>query len=471
MLKMSSESKSSLCARPLAKPVRGRVGVGGDKSISHRALIFAAIASGRTEITGLCEGADVHATLNILRALGVEISAREGIYQVDGCGLGGLRSPDNILDCGNSGTTARLMLGVLASHRIDACLTGDLSLRRRPMNHVLLPLTQMGAQFKSADARLPVYITGTKNPLPIELRTAVPSAQLKSAILLAGLNAPGQTTIIEERPTRDHTERMITKFGGEVDTMPLEGDGIGRDGVGRDGGGRDGVKITVTGERELRAPERIRIAGDSSSAAFMAALAALVEGSELVIERVCVNPHRMGFYETLKEMGAKVELIPHEVPGGHGLGEPVADIKIQADALMGVDISADRAAGMIDEYPILSVVAACAQGSTHMRGLSQLRVKESNRLAAIAENLQANGITAEIRGDDLTIVGGGGGGGGSAPPGGGQVATYGDHRIAMAFLVLGACAQKEITIDDGSAIATSFPDFVATMRGLGVDIS
>ena len=452
MLKMSSESKSSLCARPVGQPVRGRVGVGGDKSISHRALIFAAIASGRTEITGLCEGADVHATLNILRALGVEIAAREGIYQVDGHGLGGLRAPDNILDCGNSGTTARLMLGVLASHRIDACLTGDLSLRGRPMNHVLLPLTQMGAQFKSADARLPLYITGTKNPLPIELRTAVPSAQLKSAILLAGLNAPGQTTIIEARPTRDHTERMITKFGGEVDTIPLEG---------------DGVKITVTGERELRAPERIMIAGDSSSAAFMAALAALVEGSELVIERVCVNPHRMGFYETLKEMGAKVELIPHEVPGDHGLGEPVADIKIQAGALKGVDISADRAAGMIDEYPILSVVAACARGSTHMRGLSQLRVKESNRLVVIAENLQANGITAEIRGDDLTIVGGGG----SAPPGGGQVATYGDHRIAMAFLVLGACAQKEITIDDGSAIATSFPDFVATMRGLGVDIS
>ena len=451
MLKMSSESKSSLCARPLAKPVRGRVGVGGDKSISHRALIFAAFASGRTEITGLCEGADVHATINILRALGVEIIEREGIYQVDGRGLGGLRSPDNILDCGNSGTTARLMLGVLASHRIDACLTGDLSLRGRPMNHVLLPLTQMGAQFKSADARLPLYITGTKNPLPIELRTAVPSAQLKSAILLAGLNAPGQTTIIEERPTRDHTERMITKFGGEVDTIPLEG---------------DGVKITVTGERELRAPERIMIAGDPSSAAFMAALAALVEGSELVIERVCVNPHRMGFYETLKEMGAKVEVIPHEVQGDHGLGEPVADIKIQASALKGVDISADRAAGMIDEYPILSVVAACARGSTHMRGLSQLRVKESNRLLAIAENLQANGITAEIRGDDLTIVGGG-----SAPPGGGQVATYGDHRIAMAFLVLGACAQKEITIDDGSAIATSFPDFVATMRGLGVDIS
>ena len=466
MLKMTSENKNSLCARPVGAPVRGRVGVGGDKSISHRALIFAAFASGRTEITGLCEGADVHATLNILRALGVEIIEREGIYQVDGRGLGGLRSPDSILDCGNSGTTARLMLGVLASHRIDACLTGDLSLRGRPMNHVLLPLTQMGAQFKSADTRLPLYITGTKNPLPIELRTAVPSAQLKSAILLAGLNAPGQTTIIEERPTRDHTERMITKFGGEVDVMPLEGDGGGRDGGGRDGGGRDGVQITVTGERELRAPERIMIAGDPSSAAFMAALAALVEGSELVIERVCVNPHRMGFYETLKEMGAKVEVIPHEVQGDQGLGEPVADIKIQASALKGVDISADRAAGMIDEYPILSVVAACARGSTHMRGLSQLRVKESNRLVAIAENLQANGITAEIRGDDLTIVGGG-----SAPPGGGQVATYGDHRIAMAFLVLGACAQKEITIDDGSAIATSFPDFVATMRGLGVDIS
>ena len=470
MLKMTSENKSSLCARPVGAPVRGRVGVGGDKSISHRALILAAFASGRTEITGLCEGADVHATLNILRALGVEIGVeiieREEIYQVDGCGLGGLRSPDNVLDCGNSGTTARLMLGVLASHRIDACLTGDLSLRGRPMNHVLLPLTQMGAQFKSADTRLPLYITGTKNPLPIELRTAVPSAQLKSAILLAGLNAPGQTTIIEARPTRDHTERMITKFGGEVDVMPLEGDGGGRDGGGRDGGGRDGVQITVTGERELRAPERIMIAGDPSSAAFMAALAALVEGSELVIERVCVNPHRMGFYETLKEMGATVEVIPHQAEGDHGLGEPVADIKIQASALKGVDISADRAAGMIDEYPILSVVAACARGSTHMRGLSQLRVKESNRLLAIAENLQANGITAEIRGDDLTIVGGG-----SAPPGGGQVATYGDHRIAMAFLVLGACAQKEITIDDGSAIATSFPDFVATMRGLGVDIS
>ncbi len=461
MLKITPENKNAatgvqpLCARPLKQSVHGRVAVVGDKSISHRAMIFAALASGRSEIRGLCGGGDVHATINILRALGVEIAEHEGIWRVDGLGLGGLRAPDNVLDCGNSGTTARLMMGVLASHRIDACLTGDESLRRRPMNHVMAPLTEMGARFASADQRLPLFITGTNSPLPIEFRTRVPSAQLKSAVLLAGLSAPGQTTVIEERPTRDHTERMIAGFGGKIETTLLE---------------NGATKITVSGEQELQA-RKIIVPGDPSAAAFIAALAALVEGSEIVLERVCVNPHRMGFYETLKEMGAQIEIIPHQEEGDKDkkevdVDEPVADIKIQANRLSSVDISARRAVGMIDEYPILSMVAAAAHGSTHMRGLSQLRVKESDRLSAIAENLQANGITAEIRGDDLTIIGCGG-----APPGGGRVAAYGDHRIAMAFLVLGACAQKEVVIDDGRAIATSFPGFIATMRALGVNLA
>ncbi len=447
MLKTTSENKSPLCARPRAQPVRGRTKIVGDKSLSHRAVIFAALASGRTQITGLCAGADVHATINIMRQLGVEITTAEGVWQVDGRGLGGLRAPDDVLDCGNSGTTARLMLGVLAAHPIKACLTGDASLRRRPMNHVIAPLTEMGASFIGKDERLPLYITGTSSPLPIDFTASVPSAQLKSAILLAGLNAPGTTKVIEARATRDHTERMIKTFGGHVETAVLA------DGA---------AEVSVQGEQEFVA-QQIHIPGDPSSAAFFAAAAAIIKDSELVIENVCVNPHRMGFYQALKEMGARVELVAAQKQQEEG-GEPVADIKIYADHLSGIEISAQRAVGMIDEYPILSVVAAASHGSTHMRGLSQLRVKESDRLVAIAEALQANGVTAEIRGDDLTIVGCGG-----APPGGGRVKTHGDHRIAMAFLILGACAQDEVIIDDGRAIDTSFPDFIATLNRLGID--
>jgi 3-phosphoshikimate 1-carboxyvinyltransferase len=396
-------------------------------------------------IEGLSQSEDVLATIRIMRQCGVEIESAGAKTIVRGVGLGGLVSPDDVLYCGNAGTSARLLLGVLASHRLSCTLTGDESLRRRPMGHVMKPLIAMGANFISAQEgdKLPLVLDSS--PLvrlaPIAFESPLPSAQLKSAIILAALNVAGETIIIEKTPTRDHTERMLDGFGANIE--------------------RKENKIHIKGETELT-PNDFFVPGDVSSAAFFAALAVMSDKSDITIKNVSVNPHRMGFFTMLKKMGADVEIVP--LAEKSPINEPMADIKVKGGRpLSGIDVAARDAVTMIDEYPILSVVAAYASGITNMRGLSQLRVKESNRLIAIADNLNANGVEAQVRGDDLTIIGTG-----AKVEGGGLVKTYSDHRIAMAFLVQGARAQNPVTIDDSAMIKTSFPDFQKKMTSLGV---
>jgi 3-phosphoshikimate 1-carboxyvinyltransferase len=429
--------------RPPA-PLSGRVQVPGDKSISHRALMLGALAVGRTEISGLLEGEDVLATAAALNALGAR-AARDGDgkWVVDGVGVGGLAEPDDMLDLGNSGTSARLLLGILATHPLTAFVTGDGSLRRRPMGRVTEPLSRFGAQFLTRDgARLPLAVTGAKNPIPIEYRLPVPSAQVKSAVLLAGLNTPGTTTVIEPQATRDHTERMLRHFGGAVLTEPADGGGL---------------RITLQGFPELTGAP-IVVPGDISSAAFPLVAALTVPGSEVTIEGVGLNPLRAGLLDCLREMGADVAFLNEREEGG----EPVADLRARAGSLNGADIPAERAPKMIDEYPILAVAAACARGRTVMRGLAELRVKESDRLSAIATGLAACGVRVAVDGDDLIVDGNGG-----PPEGGAVIATRLDHRIAMAFLVLGLASRQPVRIDDGRPIATSFPDFVPLISRLG----
>jgi 3-phosphoshikimate 1-carboxyvinyltransferase len=425
----------------------GRVRVPGDKSISHRALMLGALAVGRTEISGLLEGEDVLATAAALNALGAHAApAGDGKWVVDGVGVGALAEPDDLLDLGNSGTSARLLLGILATHPLTAFVTGDASLRRRPMGRVTEPLGRFGAHFLTrAGARLPLAVTGAKSPVPVEYRLPVPSAQVKSAILLAGLNTPGATTVIEPQATRDHTERMLRHFGGAVATEPAEG----------------GRRITVDGFPELAAAP-IMVPGDISSAAFPLVAALIVPGSEVTIVGVGLNPLRAGLIDCLREMGADIALVNEREEGG----EPVADLRARAGRLTGADIPAERAPRMIDEYPVLAVAAACAHGRTVMRGLAELRVKESDRLAGIATGLAGCGVRVAVDGDDLVVDGDGG-----PPSGGATIATRLDHRIAMAFLVLGLAARAPVRIDDGRPIATSFPDFVGMMRGLGAVIA
>ena len=433
-------------ARPTA-PLRGKIRVPGDKSISHRALMLGALAVGRTEISGLLEGEDVLATAAALNALGAAASpVGDGRWIVDGVGIGGLGEPENLLDLGNSGTSARLLLGILATHSLTAFVTGDASLRRRPMSRVVDPLSRFGARFLCRDgARLPLAVTGAADPVPIVYRLPVPSAQVKSAVLLAGLNTPGATTVIEPQGTRDHTERMLRHFGATVITEPHEG----------------GKRITVEGFPELAAAP-IVVPGDISSAAFPLVAALIVPGSEVTIEGVGLNPLRAGLIECLHEMGADITLVNQREEGG----EPVADLHARAGELIGADIPAERAPRMIDEYPILAVAAACARGRTVMRGLSELRVKESDRLMAIATGLAGCGVEVRVEGDTLTVEGKGG-----PPEGGAAIATELDHRIAMAFLVLGLASRRPVQIDDGAPIATSFPDFVALTNRLGGDIA
>jgi 3-phosphoshikimate 1-carboxyvinyltransferase len=430
-------------ARPAA-PLAGVIGVPGDKSISHRALMLGALAIGRTEITGLLEGEDVLRTAAALRAMGADIiRAEDGRWLVDGVGLGGLAEPDDVLELGNAGTSARLLLGILASHPFTAFVTGDASLRRRPMGRVITPLSRFGAQFLGREGgRLPLAVTGARNPIPIVYRLPVPSAQVKSAVLLAGLNTPGTTSVIEPQPTRDHTERMLGHFGGKV-TVEAE-----------PGGGR---RITVAGQPELIAAPII-VPGDPSSAAFPVVAALIVPGSEVRIANVGLNPSRTGLLLCLKEMGADLTFENQREAGG----EPVADLHVRAGMLKGADIPAERAPSMIDEYPILAIAAACAQGRTVMRGLAELRVKESDRLAGIAEGLTRCGVRVSVEGDDLIVEGNGG-----PPQGGALIATQLDHRIAMAFLVLGLAANQPVRIDDARPIATSFPDFGPLMTRLG----
>jgi len=440
----SSPAPTPLSARRPPSPLTGTVRVPGDKSISHRALMLGALAVGRSEIRGLLEGEDVLATAAALRALGAGVERHEdGSWSVDGVGVGGLAEPDAVLDLGNSGTAARLLLGLLATHPITSFVTGDASLRRRPMARVTVPLSRLGAQFVSREGgRLPLAVSGAADPVPITYRLPVPSAQVKSAILLAGLNTPGMTTVVEPEPTRDHTERMLRHFGATVATEPAEG------------GGRN---VTVEGHPELVAAP-ITVPGDPSSAAFPLVAALIVPGSEVTITGVGLNPTRSGLLECLNEMGADIALQNERSEGG----EPVADLRVRAGPLKGADIPPERAPRMIDEYPILAIAAACARGRTVMRGLAELRVKESDRLAAIAGGLAQCGVRVMVEGDDLIVDGAG-----TFPMGGARIATDLDHRIAMAFLVLGLAADEPVAIDDARPIATSFPDFVPLMHRLG----
>jgi 3-phosphoshikimate 1-carboxyvinyltransferase len=447
MTSLSRAAAPLAAARPVA-PLAGRVRVPGDKSISHRALMLAALAVGRTEIGGLLEGEDVLATARALTALGARAERTgAGRWAVDGVGIGGLGEPADVLDLGNSGTSARLLLGILATHPITAFVTGDASLRKRPMNRVIAPLSRFGARFVAREGgRLPLAVTGAGAPVPTAYALPVPSAQVKSAVLLAGLNTPGETTVIEPQPTRDHTERMLRHFGAAVRVEP----------------GEDGAKrITVTGFPEL-VPAPIAVPGDPSSAAFPLVAALLVPGSDVTIEGVGVNPLRTGLLECLAEMGADIAVLNAREEGG----EPVADLRVRAGVLHGAEIPAERAPRMIDEYPILAMAAACARGRTVMRGLAELRVKESDRLAGIATGLAACGARVAVEGDDLIVEGAG-----RPPAGGATITTALDHRIAMAFLVLGLVADEPVAIDDPAPIATSFPGFVAMMGGLGARIA
>ena len=431
-----------------AGPLKGTCAVPGDKSISHRALMLGALAVGETRVSGLLEGEDVAATAAALRALGATIERDDdGSWRVHGVGVGGLAEPAAVLDLGNSGTAVRLLAGICASHGFTTVMTGDASLRRRPMGRIIEPLERMGARFEArSGGRLPFALIGADQPLPIEYRLPVASAQVKSAVLLAGLNAPGETRVIEPAPSRDHTERMLRRFGAQVG-VEAHADG--------------GSVIAVTGYPELQ-PCVLTVPGDPSAAAFPMAAALTVPGSDIVIRRVGVNPGRIGLFETLREMGAKIETGPRRELGG----EPLADIEVRAGPLRGVEVPAARAPSMIDEYPILSVVAACAEGTTRLNGLAELRVKESDRLGATAAGLRAAGVTVTERNDGLDIEGCGG-----PPPGGGLVATHLDHRIAMAFLILGMASGRPMTVDDGAMIGTSYPGFVADMNRLGASIA
>jgi len=428
-------------------PLKGRVRVPGDKSISHRALILGALAVGETRISGLLEGEDVLNTGKVVRALGAAVERTGlGAWRLHGVGVAGFAEPAAPLDFGNSGTGCRLMLGAVAGCPITASFDGDASLRKRPMRRVLEPLERIGAHTLVAnDGRLPLQLAGARDPIPIVYEPPVASAQLKSAVLLAGLAAPGETVVIEAEATRDHTEKMLTHFGADVRVEQH---------------GAHGRRITLVGQPELM-PRPIVVPADPSSAAFPLVAAAITPGSDVILEGVMLNPLRAGLIDTLAEMGAAIERLNARIEGG----EDVADLRVRGSALHGVEVPAARAPAMIDEYPILAVAASFAEGTTVMCGLKELRVKESDRLAGTADMLRANGVTVEIEGDDLFVEGRG------RAPGGGLVATHMDHRLAMSALVMGLASEQPVTIDDGSFIATSFPDFVALMRGLGADMA
>jgi len=431
-----------------AGPLKGEARVPGDKSISHRALILGALSVGETRITGLLEGEDVLGTAGATRAFGAEVARLgEGEWRVQGVGVGGFAEPDDVIDCGNAGTGVRLIMGAMATSPITATFTGDASLRSRPMARITDPLALFGARAVGrAGGRLPMTIVGAADPVPVRYVTPVPSAQVKSAVLLAGLNAPGETVVIEREATRDHTERMLAGFGAEVRVEDTD----------------QGRVITLTGQPELVA-QSIAVPRDPSSAAFPVCAALIVEGSDVLVPNIGLNPTRAGLFDTLIEMGAD---LVYENPREEG-GEPVADLRAKFSPDMhGIRVPPERAASMIDEYPILSVVAAFAEGRTEMVGVKELRVKESDRIDAMARGLEANGVTVE-EGEDFMVVQGMGPGG---VPGGGTAMARLDHRIAMSFLVLGMAARKAVGVDDGAPIATSFPGFEPLMAGLGARI-
>jgi 3-phosphoshikimate 1-carboxyvinyltransferase len=421
----------------------GRVRVPGDKSISHRALMFGAMALGETIITGLLEGEDVINTARAMSALGVRVERwnDDASWHVSGVGLGGFQAPAQTIDFGNSGTGARLAMGLLATTPISVRMSGDASLRSRPMGRIVTPLAGFGTRFETAEGgRMPLTLHGAQHPVPIEYRLPVASAQVKSAVLLAGLNAPGATTVIEPEPTRDHTERMLQGFGADIT--------IGR----ADDGART---ITVRGHTELQA-QTVDVPGDPSSAAFALVAAIICDDSEVTVENMLLNETRTGLIVTLQEMGADIVIANATVSGG----EPVADVTARSSRLSAITVPAARAPSMIDEYPVLAVAAAFADGTTRMEGLHELRVKESDRLAAVAAGLKANGVAHEAGDDWLEVTGG-------RVAGGGTVLTHLDHRIAMAFLVMGLASEEPVTIDDGNVMATSFPGFRDFMDGLG----
>jgi len=431
-----------------AGALSGRVRVPGDKSISHRALILGALAVGETRISGLLEGEDVLNTAKAMAALGARVERTgEGVWSVRGVGVGGFAAPDAPLDFGNSGTGCRLAMGAVAGCPIAATFDGDASLRGRPMRRILDPLELMGTRVtSSADGgRVPMTLQGARDPLPIVYRTPVASAQIKSAVLLAGLSAPGITTVIEQEASRDHTELMLSHFGAHVVTVKE---------------GPHGRKIALTGQPELHGANVV-VPADPSSAAFPIVAALIVPESDVTLTDIMTNPLRTGLFTTLREMGASIE----ESHQRNDAGEPMAQFRVRASQLRGVTVPPERAPSMIDEYLVLAVAAAFAEGVTTMRGLHELRVKESDRLEATADMLRVNGVEVEISGDDMIVVGKG------HVPGGGLVATHMDHRIAMSALVMGTASDAPVKIDDTGFIATSFPDFIPMMRGLGADFS
>ena len=438
-------------ARPLvarrAARLAGAVDIPGDKSISHRSLMIAGVAVGPSTIRGLLEGEDVLRTAAAMRALGVEIQRDGGLWRVWGRGVGGLVEPSQVLDMGNSGTAARLLIGMLATHPFASFFTGDESLCRRPMTRVIEPLSRIGASFLArTGGRLPLGLKGAVQPVPIRYELPVASAQVKSSILLAGLNTPGITCVVEPEPTRDHTELMLRHFGAtlEIETLASGGRSVG-----------------IVGQPEL-AGRDVVVPGDISSAAFLLVAALLVPGSSLVIRNVGLNPHRTGLLDTLLEMGARIEIRDRRVEAG----EPVADLAVEASRLKGVRVPAKRVPSMVDEFPILAIAAAHAEGPTRMEGLAELRVKESDRLGAVTAGLEACGVPVDSGPDWMVVTGRG-----TAPQGGGHIETHSDHRIAMSFLILGLVAEKPVTIDDSSFIPTSFPGFVELMSGIGAPIA
>ncbi|MFA4994423.1 MAG: 3-phosphoshikimate 1-carboxyvinyltransferase [Bdellovibrionales bacterium] len=425
----------------------GDINPPGDKSISHRSIMLGGLAEGTTTVRGLLEGEDVQSTIAVLRAMGATIQKdRAGVWQVTGVGAAGLRAPQDILNVGNSGTSARLLIGLVAGQPFSARFDGDASLRKRPMKRIIEPLSLMGARFESTDGKLPLTVTGAAHPAAITYTLPVASAQVKSAILLAGLSADGVTTVIESTPTRNHSENMLRGFGAKI-VVEKRSDGT--------------EEVSITGKPKLKAQD-IRVPADPSSAAFPLVAALLCPESCVTLRYVGINPRRAGLIEVLRSMGAKINIENQRVEGG----ESVADLTVFGSDLSGVDVPAEHVPSMIDEYPILAVAAACAKGTTRMRGLGELRVKESDRLSLMARGLSQCGVKVEVAGDDLIVFGTG------APPLGGTcIDTSMDHRIAMSFLVLGTRTKESVSIDDGSFIATSFPDFVSMMNKSGTNIA
>ncbi len=424
--------------------LQGEVILPGDKSISHRAIIFGALSIGKTVIKGLLESEDVYRTIKAMEQFGARITKNKNNWEVDGFGVGGFSSPESVIDCGNSGTTCRLLLGAIATTPITAVFVGDPSLSNRPMDRIIEPLERMGASFNAREnSFLPITVTGAKEPLPTIFESKIDSAQIKSAVLLAGLNCRGETTYIEKNLTRNHTENMLNDFGVKVESKFLQ----------------EGFAHKLRGFQEL-IPKKVFIPADPSSAAFFIASALIVQGSNIKLFNLCVSPTRNGFLETIKEMGAKMKFSNKRTVSG----ELVADLTVSSSSLKGVEVPISRVPSMIDEYPILSIIAAFATGKTIMRGVKELAVKESNRILSMAKGLKQCGIEIEY-GNDFLIVNGQ-----KKVTGGMKVNTYGDHRVAMSFLCLGQAAEKPIELDEYSSINTSFPTFIKELQKVGANI-